>query len=1006
MFKRYMMGVFLLLFLPFTVMAQTGVEGTVTEADTGDPLAGATVLIEETMQGASTDMDGFFQIVEMEPGTYTLKVTFVGFVEHQQQITVEAGEVVNLEIELATDAMGLDELIVTGYSIRQRREVTGAISSVRSEQIRERAIQTPDQALQGRSAGLQFVGSSGQPGAAGTIRIRGTGSINSGNSPLYIVDGVPLEQYFRSNIATSNSNVLVGLNPSDIESIDVMRDAEATAIYGAQGANGVVIINTTQGRAGQTEFTANMKYGVSDIHTTYDLMSGPEQVRFMMEAYANRWEDRGLTRAAGEQVAIDRHGDPNEVGTYDWFDALTRTGSNQRFSLSANGGDENTRFYISGNYEDMEGTVISSTFDRFSLRSNIDHDATDRLSFSSKINLSRSQFNGQSEGGGNYINSPFHGGVTGRPTTPIYNEDGTYNQDIPAILYNMVQVANEEERIGREFQLIGNLATTFEINENLAVRGQYNADVRFSRDRRYNNPVIPRYNNYGGSVYERTRETQNYSGNVVADYIQTFGQAHNVSALLGAEYRHRDYRFHSASGEELPNPLLGQLNLAGIADNVSGRTTEYKTAGVFSRLQYNFNQKYYVSVNLRYDGHSRFGDEKQWGLFYSGAFAWDAAKEEFMRDVTWIDELKPRFSYGITGNASIDDFASHALFGAGGTYRGSTGLRPSQLGNANLGWETARSTDLAVDYALLDNRIYGSIGVYRVDNEDLLLSRFLPNDSGFSSITENVGSVRNEGLEIEVGAVVYAIGNFSWSSEYNITFQRSEVLALQGDQEWMSDPGVSASRIWVGEPRHQWWVRNYAGVNPADGRALFFDADGNLANSVGGDDYHRAGSREPDFYGGWSNQFRYGPISMDVFFQYQFGNKILDEQYSNFHMAPHRGRNLSPDMFRRWQQPGDITDVPKAYSQSSFPGGTGHNLWSDRRLFDGSYIRLKSINVSYQLPVNLTNKMRMNSMTVFARAENLITWTEYPGLDPEVFSRQQTNFPLPRTFEVGAEIKF
>ncbi len=1001
-----MMGVFLLLFLPFTVMAQTGVEGTVTEADTDEPLAGATVMIEETMQGASTDTDGFFQILEMESGTYTLKVTFVGFVEHRQQITVEAGEVTNLDIELSTDAMGLDELVVTGYSIRQRREVTGAISSVRSEQIRERAIQTPDQALQGRSAGLQFVGSSGQPGAGSTIRIRGTGSINSGNAPLYIVDGVPLEQTFRSDIATSNSNVLVGLNPSDIESIDVMRDAEATAIYGAQGANGVVIINTTQGRAGETEFTANMKYGVSDIHTKYDLMSGPEQVRFMMEAYANRWEDRGLSREAGEQVAISRHGDPDEVGTYDWFDALTRTGSNNRFSLSANGGNESTRFYISGNYEDHEGTVISSTFDRASLRSNIDHDATDRLSFSTRINLSRSQFNGQSEGGGNFINSPFHGGVTGRPTTPIYNEDGTYNQDIPAILYNMVQVANEEERIGREFQLIGNLAATFEVNENLAVRGQYNADVRFSRDRRYNNPVIPRYNNYGGSVYERTRETQNYSSNVVADYIQTFGEAHNVSALLGGEYRHRDYRFHAASGEELPNPLLGQLNLAGVAAAVSGRTTEYKTAGVFSRLQYNYDSKYYLSVNLRYDGHSRFGDNKQWGLFYSGALAWDAAKEDFMRDITWIDELKPRVSYGITGNASIGDFASHALFGSGGTYQGETGLRPSQLGNADLGWETARSTDLAVDYALFDNRVYGSIGVYRVDNEDLLLSRFLPNDSGFSSITENVGAVRNEGLEIELGAVVFARGQFSWSSEYNITFQRSEVLALEGDQEWMWDPGVSASRIYVGEPRHQWWVRNYAGVNPADGRALFFDEDGNLANSVGGDDYHKAGSREPDFYGGWSNQFRYGPISMDVFFQYQFGNKVLDEQYSNFHMAPHRGRNLSPDMFRRWQQPGDITDVPKAYSQSSFPGGTGHNLWSDRRLFDGSYIRLKSINVSYQLPVNLTNQLRLNSMTVFARAENLITWTEYPGLDPEVLSRQQTNYPLPRSFEFGAEIKF
>lgn len=785
-----------------------------------------------------------------------------------------------------------------------------------------------------------------------------------------------------------------------------MRDAEATAIYGAQGANGVILITTTQGREGDTQFTASVKTGVHEIHKTYDLMTGPEFVEFMMESYANRYEDRGLSREDGEQEAIDSFGHPSEVGTYDWFDALTRTGSNTRYSLSANGGSSNTRFYLSGGYENHQGTVISSDFKRANFRANIDHDVNEKLSFQTKINLSRTESNGQVTGGGNYINSPFHGGVTVRPTTPIYNEDGTYNQDIPAILYNMVQVSNEAERTGREFQLIGNLAATYEFNDNFAVRGQYNADVRLSRDRRYNNPIIPRYNNYGGSVYERTRETQNYSGNIVADYIQSFQAVHNVNVLVGGEYRTRDYRFHSATGEELPNPLLGQLNLAGLAAGVAGRTTEYKTAGIFSRMQYNYDNKYYTSFNLRYDGHSRFGLNTRWGLFYSGALAWDAAKEDFLSDVAWLNELKPRFSYGITGNASIDDFASHPQVGAGGTYEGSTGLRPSQLGNAELGWETARSTDLAVDIAIFDNRIYGSFGVYRIDNEDLLLQRWLPSDSGFGSIMENVGAIRNEGVEIELGAVVYSAGEFSWSSDFNITFQRSEVLELEGDQEWMSDPGTTSSRIYVGEPRHQWWVRNYAGVNPADGRALWYDADGNLTYSVSGDDYFKAGSREPDYYGGWSNQFSYGPVSLDIFFQYQFGNKILDEQYSNFHLAPHRGRNLSPYLWNRWTQPGDITDVPKAYSLGSFPGGTPHNNFSNRRLYDGSYIRLKSVNMSYELPQGLIEKAGLNSLMVFARAENLITWTEYPGLDPEVFSRQQTNFPQPRTIEFGAEIRF
>ncbi|REL38843.1 TonB-dependent receptor [Rhodohalobacter sp. SW132] len=1011
-FKKPRVGWFCSLFIalcmsiPLAVSAQTGLQGTVSDEITNESLVGATIFILETEQGTNTNVDGEFELTGIDPGDYTIQVSFIGYNQLQQSISVSSGEMLQLDLQLSPEEIGLDELVVTGYGIRQRREVTGAISSVRADQITSRAIQTPDQALQGRSAGLQFVGSSGAPGSQAEILIRGTGSINSSNTPLYIVDGVPLEDYFRSNIATTNTALLSGLNPSDIESIDVLRDAEATAIYGAQGANGVVLITTRRGQQGATQFTANVRFGTQELNSTYDLMTGPQFVEFMQEAAVNRALDLGNDPEAARQSAINTYGHPDEVGTYDWFDAMTRTGTNSNYNLSAAGGSETTRFFVSGGYNNVEGAILSSSYERTTLRVNIDHDASDRLSFTSNVNLSRSTMTGQSETGGNFINSPFHGAVTTRPTTPIFNEDGTYNQDIPAITYNMLQVLREEERIGREFQLIGNLAATYNVNENLAFRGQFNTDIRLSRDRRYNNPSIPRYNNYGGSVFERTTENENFSGNIVADYITSFQAVHNISVVGGTEYRVRDYRFHSATGEMIPNPLLGQLNLAGVASAVAGRTTQYKTAGAFSRFQYNYDQRYFASFNLRYDGHSRFGSDTRWGLFYSMAFAWDAAREGFLQDVAWVNQLKPRVSYGITGNAGIDDFSSLALFGSGGTYMGSTGLRPSQLGNANLGWEQARSTDIAVDFALFEDRVYGSFGAYRTDNENLLLNRNLPNDSGFSSITENVGSVRNEGLEIELGAVVLSYGQFSWSSDFNITFPRSEVLSLEGDQEWMSDPNITSSRIYVGQQRHQWWVRNYAGVNPADGRALFYDADGELTYSVGGSDYFTAGSIEPDYYGGWSNQFSYGPVSMDIFFQYEFGSRILDEQYSNFHLAPHRGRNLSPDMFRRWQQPGDITDIPKPYTLSSFPGGTGHNLFSDRRLYDGSYIRLKSINVSYNLPAGLVQRMSLSSLSVFARAENLLTWTNYPGLDPEVFAHNQTRYPLPRSLEFGAEIRF
>jgi TonB-dependent starch-binding outer membrane protein SusC len=605
----------LCLFIPMTAMAQTGIQGQVTDANTDEPLVGATIFIVETEQGTTTDIDGEYELTGIEPGTYTLRVTFIGYQMHQQEVEIGFDEMLPYDIALSRDALGLDELVVTGYSIRERREVTGAISSIRADQIRARAIQTPDQAIQGRTAGTQMVGSSGQPGAASNIRIRGTGSINAGNAPLYIVDGVPIEDFLRSDIGTINTNVLLSLNPSDIESIDVLRDAEATAIYGAQGANGVVLITTTRGQMADTEFTLNIKGGAHQLHTSYDFMTGPEQVTFMQEAYANRYMDLGLDPEEGRQAAIESYGHPDEVGTYNWFDAVTRTGYNQRYSLAARGGTETTRFYISGGYEDHQGTILGSTFDRVSLRSNIDHDATERITFTTNLNLSRSQYNGQIEGGGNFIASPFHGAVTTRPTTPIYLDDGTFNQDIPAVNYNVVQVLQEEDRIGREFQLIGNVAATFNVSPSLAFRAQYNADLRLALDRRYASPSIPRYQTlWGGRVDERTRETQNYSGNLVADYMANIQQVHNISAVVGGEYRNRDYRFHRAIGDDIPNPLLGQLNLAGIASAVSGRATQYKTAGLFSRFQYNYDERYFTSVNLRYDGHSRFGAEQRWGV--------------------------------------------------------------------------------------------------------------------------------------------------------------------------------------------------------------------------------------------------------------------------------------------------------------------------------------------------------------------------------------------------------
>lgn len=995
--------------------AQTGVEGQVTDVETGEPLPGATVQVEGTETGTATGPDGSYQLTGLEPGTHTLAFSFVGYQETTEEVEVVQGEMTTLDVEMETATQELEEMVVTGYAVQPRREVTGAISRVEAEDFRLRNIQTPDQALQGQSAGVQFVSASGQPGSDSHIRIRGTGSINSGNAPLYIVDGVQMEDNYRAG--EGSTGVLQSLDPNDIESIEVLRDAEATSIYGAQGANGVVLITTREGAEGPTQFSFTSRLNASEQDRYYELADGPTWVEYMAEAYANRYEDLGNDPEEGRQEAYENLGHPNEVGTYDWPNAMLQRGIGQRYNLSARGGTENTQFYLSGGYTNQEGTVINSVFERANLRANIDHQANDRLSFETKINLSRSVQTGFAEGGGNWINSPFHGGVTTRVTAPIYDEDDPtgYNQnptDLSGVSYNNVQLLHDAERRGREMQLVGTLSALYMITDHLNLRGQFNADYRMSKDRRYDNAIIPRYqNNYGGRVFERSRENENWSGNVVFNYNRSFEDVHNVSGLLGGEYRQRDYLFHSADGRQIPNPLLGQLNLAGEANAVAGRTSHYKTAGVFSRLQYNFDERYFISGSVRTDGHSRFGEDRRWGLFYSGSLAWDAAQEGFMQDLDWVNQLRLRTSYGITGNSDISsgntsDFASRSLVGQGGTYEGSAGLRPAQLGNSLLTWEEAATLDLGVDFMFFDGRFYGEAGVYRTNNQELLLERWLPSDSGFGDIMENVGTVRNEGIELELGVIPIDYGDFSWRSDFNVTFQRSEVIELEGGREWMSDPNVDASRIIVGEPRHSWWVRNYAGVNPADGRAMFYDENGDLAYSVGSDDYFNAGSMIPDSYGGWNNEFAYGPVSLDVFFQFEFGSLILDEQYSNFHLAPHRERVLSPDIERRWTEPGQITDIPKLYTESAFPGGTAHNNWSDRRLFDGSYIRLKSISLEYQLPSRWAQQLSLNGLSMYVQSENLLTFTAYPGPDPEVFDRGQTFYPIPRSFEVGVDVNF
>ncbi len=989
--------------------------GSVVDASTNELMPGANVFISETGQGTSTDKDGKFEIVGIQPGVYEVLVSFIGYEQFAQEVEIFDGETTRVEFKLTPSSQELESLVVTGYGIRQRAP-TGAISTVSGEDFKHRSIQTPDQALQGRAAGFRMINTSGQPGGDSYIRIRGIGSINASTSPLFIVDGIRLESSYRGT--QGSNNILQGLNPSDIESINVLKDAEATALYGAEGSNGVVLISTRGGKEGPTQISASAQLGVSEQMFKYDMMNGPDFVNAMAEAYANRYEDLGKTtykgttysnpREAGTQAAYIIYGHPDDVGTYDWYGAFLRPGIQQRYNLSARGGSESTQFYISAGLNDQEGTIIGNKFERVNLRTNLTHRVSEKLLFDVKTNISRSKATGlaDSDGstsGSNWIGSPFHGGVTTRVTSPIYNPDGSYNQDpsdLSGVMYNNVQVLNEEERFSRTFQLLGNASATYKFTENLSIRSRWAMDFRTVLDHRFYNPSINRYNAYGGAVYERTREVTSWNTDQVLDYVNTYRNVHNVNVILGAEYQHMYRRYQTSHGRGLPSELFETISSTAENYSIAGSFAEYKNAGIFSRAEYDFDKKYFATVNLRYDGSSRFGKDKRFGLFYSGSLAWDIAAEPFMNDVDFIFQLKPRISHGTSGNSGIGYYAARPFFGTGGSYGGETGLRPTQLGNATLTWEKAVSTDIGVDWAVMEGRVYGSFAVFRKDNKDLLLERNLPTNSGFSNINDNVGTVRVEGVEIELGATILRSGKFHWNTDFNLTYERSEILKLVGDQESIGNT------IRVGQPRQIRWGAKFAGVNPSNGQPMWYDENNNLTYSVKDADRRPIGSQLPDFYGGLQNQFNYGPFSLSMLFHYEYGKDIRNYQHDVFMMAPHRGRTLSTDMNARWQKPGDMTEVPRMYSSSSFPGGSSVTTFDTKGMQDGSFIRLKNVTLQYDFTPKLLNQIGIKALSIFVQGENLLTWTAFTGPDPEIIAQSQTHYPQPRTFMGGFNLDF
>lgn len=971
------------------------IKGTVYDANTEETLPATNVFLEGTNKGVTTDVNGGYEIQNVEPGAYTLVVRFIGYQVFKQEIEVSEGETLTIDIALEEDLVDLDEIVVTGYSTRKRSMPTGALVRLDNSDFQEALIQSPDQAIQGKVSGVHVTHSSGQPGSGLQVRVRGLGSINASNSPLYIVDGVQV-QTMTSDIVPSNA--LASINPDDIESIEVLKDASSTALYGAQGANGVVLITTKQARKGQTEINVSSQLGFNEQPEKIDKMDGPTWTETMIQGYVNYYTDRGEDPAVRRQMAIDKFGDPATAPTYDWQEALTRAGALRKINVSASTGLENTRIFLSGAYNYEEGPVLASDFNSLRFRSNIDHSFSDKFTVASRLGVSSTVSNGLVAGSA-YINSPFHGGYTTRPIDAIYTDDGDYNQN-DIIRINLVQLLNENIREATTRQLRGSLSGTYRFTDKLSFRTLWGLDYRTVRDRAYTSALLPRYEDRGGTLSERYKETMSLNTNQIIEYGENF-QNHNINLIGGFEYRVNDRESIQASGEQFPNPIFSQLDLAAAEFAVSGRTSQSKFAGFLGRANYNYKNKYFVSGNIRYDGSSRFGQENQWGLFYSGALAWELAEEQFIKDISFINKLKLKTSYGVTGNSGIGNFAARSLFGSGGDpYEGNIGLRPSNLGNDLLTWEEAHSFDLGFEFSVLENRIYGDVNWFNTRNENLLLNAWLPTDSGFSSITKNSGVVENRGIELELGARWLATKNFSWSTNFNLTYQENEIIELVDGLD------ILGSSTRVGYPIDIRWDYDFAGINPADGRPFWYDKDGNITYRRNSEDKTMVGKYSPDYFGGLTNTFSYKNISLNIFFQYEYGRSTYNSTVGRRMESVSTEKGLTNRVATHaWQKPGDMAEIPRHYNSKSFPGSSSH-YHSSLKIKDASYIRLKEMRLNYSLPVRWIEKLGLNRANVFAQGRNIITWTNYPYGDPEFLGSGTGEYPQSRQFAFGVNIKF
>ncbi|KEO74813.1 SusC/RagA family TonB-linked outer membrane protein [Anditalea andensis] len=1028
--KKILLGVItFLLLISVDVYAQTRtVTGVVISGEDNLPLPGVNVRVKGTSRGAITDLDGNYSIQVSDQET--LVFSFVGFLSQEAPV----GNRSSINLTLATDAKTLGEVVVIGYGSVERRELTGSVGSVNAEVIRDVPALGIDQALQGRVAGVQITQNSGTPGAGISVRVRGASSISASNQPLYVIDGVPMTTGDQSQLGFGGqtSNALADLNPSDIESMEVLKDAAAAAIYGSRAANGVVLITTKRGTNQTTQINFNVYGGFQQLWRKPEFLDRRGYLDLMNDAIGDFVaEDFEISRQEVTDADLLEwyyNGLPfDETVNTNWIDQVTRTAPIQNYEISLSGGNEKTKYYLSGNYFDQQGTVINSRFNRMSTRFNLDHQVNERLSISFNSGISRAVQNRIVSD--NTLNGPFANSLAASPLWPVYDDAGQYTR--PQFFYsNPVAEGTENDDVNQSIRIFTNALATYNLAEGLNINVRGAADILNFQERRYTPDNFPGSSSTaeGGSASFGTNNPIKWVAEAFVDYTTTLNDVHSLSLVAGHNREENIISSSFVRGIQFPDDRFRFLGGASLVNEGDNNLVSWGLESYFGRVNYSYDERYLLAASFRADASSRFGPNNRWGYFPSVSAGWRINEEGFMANADAISDLKVRGSFGLTGNQEIGNFAWRGLVESG-NYLGTASLVPSQLGNPDLKWETTSQTDIGLDIGLFNGRLTLIADYYYKLTSDLLFSRPIPTQSGFGSYQSNVGSVENRGFEFTISTVnIDRPGGLNWRTDLNLSFNRNKILELYQNEDTFYGLGGNSMVLREGYPIGTFFgliadgvfateadvpdSRRAVGIQAGDMNFRDINGDGIITD----DDFTIIGNAQPLFFGGFTNTLNYRGFDLQLFMQFSYGNEIWNAagSYQEGMFANFFDDNNRATVNNRWrseENPGDGR-TPRATVDIV---NRNNDANTTRFIEDGSYLRVKNLVLGYRLPQPILERLKMRSIRVYAQAQNLLTFTNYSGFDPEVNFSGTSNttlgvdfytFPQPRTFTFGVNVGF